>query len=402
LGRPGQARLAAAGPGPIVPCPHYPRCDGCPLVGQPYTAQLRLKQAAVERVLGAALGPGAPEILPILGARTPFGYRNQAKLVLRQTRAGLLAGLYAPGTHHVVDASACAVHHPAINRIVAVTTALITAARMPIYDERTGGGALRYLVVRHGLWQRRAQVILVAARRPEGLAALAHQLRRRCPTVASIVLNLNPAPRNVLFGPRWIALVGADGIVDRFGHVKLLARAGAFLQANPWVAGRLYGLVERWVAAHGRETVIDCYAGIGGIALTVAPGAGRVFAIEENTIAADDARSNARRNGVSNLRVLAGPVERVLPLLRREIGQADAATLNPPRAGVPPDVLDEIAALGPRRIVYVSCNPETLGRDLARLATGGYRTLHVQPVDMFPQSDQIECVALAERPANRA
>jgi 23S rRNA (uracil1939-C5)-methyltransferase len=215
------------------------------------------------------------------------------------------------------------------------------------------------------------------------------------------VLNLNAERGNVLFSRQWIPLSGADGLVDRFGHVKLLARAASFVQANPWIAGRLYGIAERWVAARGDETVIDLYAGIGGIALTVAPGVGRVFAIEENAVAAADARSNARRNGVSNLRVLVGAVEQVLPALRREIGRADVVTLNPPRAGVSAATLtlEDVAALGPRAVAYMSCNPETLARDLGRLGALGYRAVRVQPADMFPQTDQIESVALAERAA---
>ena len=188
-----------------------------------------------------------------------------------------------------------------------------------------------------------------------------------------------------------------EGIVERFGALKLQVRAGAFLQANPWVAGRLYGVVDRWIAAQGEETLVDLYAGVGGIAVGVAPGVRRVWAVEENEMAVGDARSNARRNGISNLRVLAGPVERLLPQLRRDIGTADVVTLNPPRTGVSMEVIAGIAALRPRAVLYLSCNIDTLARDLERLRGHGYQVVRAQPADMLPQTEHIECLALAVR-----
>jgi 23S rRNA (uracil1939-C5)-methyltransferase len=338
-----------------------------------------------------------PEILPIIGSRAPFGYRNQAKLVLRRTRAAVLAGLYVPGSHRVVDARACAVHHPSINRVVAATVALLDRGAASIYDERSRRGALRYLVVRHSVWQRQTQIVFVAAEQPPGLGALVRALRRRCRGVASVVLNLNASPGNVIFGPRWIALGGADAIVERMGGLRLQARAGSFIQANPWIAGRLYRTIERWVGGSGSESAVDLYAGIGAIALTLAPRMRRVYAIEESEIAAGDARSNARRNGIGNLRVLARPVEQALPELRRGLGAegADVVTMNPPRSGVSAEALAEVVALHPRAVAYLSCDLTSLARDLARLAAHGYRTVRVQPADMLPQTEHVECLALA-------
>jgi 23S rRNA (uracil1939-C5)-methyltransferase len=380
-----------------VPCPHYPRCDGCPLVGQPYTEQLRHKQGAVETALADALGPGSVEVLRIIGSRAPFGYRNQAKMVLKRTRAGVVAGLYAPGTHRVVDARACPVHHPAINRILAAATALLTEHDISIYDEREAQGALRYLVVRYSFWLRQAQVILVSTERPPALAGFIRVLRRRCRDVQSVVLNLNADRGNVIFGSQWIPVGGPAGIVDRMGTLKLHVSAGSFLQANPWVAGRLYRLAGRWVAGHADETVVDLYAGVGGIALTVAPDVRRVYAVEENPSATADSRSNARRNGISNVRALNGSVEELIEQLRHDLGACDVVTINPPRTGVPPDVLAGVAALRPRALLYLSCRIETLARDLARLRAYGYATRRVQPADMLPQTEHVECLALVER-----
>jgi 23S rRNA (uracil1939-C5)-methyltransferase len=327
----------------------------------------------------------------------PFGYRNQAKLVLRRSGAGVLAGLYAPGTHRVVDARACAVHHPAINRVVAATVELLDHAGTSIYDERSRRGALRYLVVRHSVWQRQTQLVFVAAEQPAGLGTLLRTLRRRCRTLASVVLNLNETPGNVIFGSRWIGLGGAEAIVERMGGLKLQARAGSFSQANPWIAGRLYRTIEHWVGGRGGETLVDLYGGIGAIALTLAPSMQRVYAIEESGIATGDARSNARRNGIGNLRAVAGPVEQMLPQLRQNLGTADVVTMNPPRSGVPAATLADVAALRPRAVAYLSCDVASLARDLAQLAAHGYRTVRIQPADMLPQTEHVECLALAVR-----
>jgi 23S rRNA (uracil1939-C5)-methyltransferase len=393
-----------------IPCPHYPRCDGCPLVGTPYAAQLRRKRDSVRAALAAAGLDAEP--LPIVGARTPFGYRNQAKLVLRRTRAGVMAGLYAPGTHRVVDARACAVHHPALNRVTASVLALLDRGGPSIYDERRAAGALRYLVVRYSFWQRRTQVTLVTAEPITGIGKFVRALRRRCPALAGVVLNVNETRGNVIFGSRWVTLGGEAAVVDRINGLALQARPGSFVQANPWIAGRLYRTAARWAEIRPGDTVVDLHTGIGGLALSLAPGARRVFAVEENEMACGDARSNARRNGIGQLRVLAGGVERVLPELGREIAGADVVALNPPRAGVSPEVLAAVAALRPRRVLYLSCDARTLAHDLARLGPLGYRTVRVLPADMLPQTDHVECLALAvpfaepygrpEDPATRA
>jgi 23S rRNA (uracil1939-C5)-methyltransferase len=367
------------------------------LIGSPYGDQLRWKQQAINDALAGALGAGTVEVLPIIGSQSPFGYRNQAKLVLRQTRGGVIAGLYAPGTHDVIDVRQCPVHHPVINRVVVTVTTLLTDFGMPIYDERSGKGMLRYVVVRYSSWLRQAQVILVSSRQPPGLAQLVRRLRRVTKGLKSVVLNINRSSGNVIFGSRWMSLGGPEGIVERFGPVKLHVRAGSFLQANRWVATRLYRLADRWLSGRGDETVVDLYAGAGGIALTLAPSVARVFAVEESDTATGDARSNARRNGISNLRAISGAVENVLSQLRGQLGTVDAVTLNPPRTGVPERVVREIVALRPRAVLYLSCDVETLARDLARLSALGYRTVRAQPADMLPQTRHIECLALAER-----
>lgn len=379
------------------PCPHFPRCDGCPLIGRPYAQQLRHKEAILQAALNALPRRHSGEVLPIIGSRATFGYRNQAKLVLGKARTGVRAGLYAPGTHRLVDASACVVHHPAINKVVAAVRRLVDRSGLSIYDERSGEGTLRYLIVRYSFWLRQSLAVFVATERPACLTGLARDLRRSVRGLTGVVLNLNRTRGNVLFGDAWLSLSGRDGLVDRFGTLKLGTRAGSFVQANPWVAGRLYRTVEKWVRGRDHETIVDLYAGTGAIALTVAPGVKRVFAVEESETAVGDARSNARRNGISNVRVLSGAAETVLRGLRGDLGKADVVTLNPPRTGVLSEVVDAVAALDPRTIVYMSCNPKTLVRDLERFRQSGYVTERLQPADMLPQTEHVECLALLNR-----
>jgi 23S rRNA (uracil1939-C5)-methyltransferase len=200
----------------------------------------------------------------------------------------------------------------------------------------------------------------------------------------------------VIFGSEWIPVGGRPGLVDRFGAVKLHISAGSFLQANPWIAGRLYRQAARWVDGRPDDTVVDLYSGVGGIALTVASDVRRVYAVEESELATGDCRSNARRNGISNVRALAGPTEDVVTQLRTDLDSVDVVTLNPPRTGVPPDALAAIAALRPRAMVYLSCSIDTLARDLVQLREHGYVARRIQPADMLPQTEHVECLALVE------
>ena len=360
------------------------------------------KREQVARVLLGYPSLAGAELEDVVGSRDLFGYRNIVKLVVLGSRSGLRAGVYEPGTHRLVDATGCSVHHPALNSVIAATLDEVAAAGIPAYDERHGTGELRYLVARYSAWVRRVLLILVTrSHEVSGLRELARRLPRRCSLLGGIVQNVNSEPGNVILGRRFFTLRPPADLVERIGFLKLQTSPGTFLQANLWTARRLYETVLDWADLQDSDTVVDLFAGVGPLTLYLATRAARVFGVEEVPAAVKDARSNARRNGFHNVRFREGASEAVLPSLAAELGGASVVTLNPPRKGALPSVLEEIARLSPRRIVYVSCNPETLARDLDRLTSFGYRLSRLRPFDMLPQTDHVEVVALLERSVAR-
>ncbi len=337
----------------------------------------------------------------VIGSRDLFGYRNVAKLAVRAGRGGRLrAGVYAPGSHRLVDAERCAVQHPGLTEIV--VAALEEAARLGIeaYDERRGTGELRYLVARYSAWMRRALLVLVSARTDDrALRELCRRLVHRCHSLGGVVVNHNGDRGNVVLGRRFATLRPPAELVERIGFLKLRVSPASFLQSNVWTARRIYEKALEWAAPGAADRVVDLFCGIGPLSLYLATGAKEVVGVEESAAAIRDARSNARRNGFHNARFEEGRAEEALPRIRTRLGRASVVTLNPTRKGASPGALEEIALMEPRRIVYVSCDAATLARDLDRLAGLGYRAIRLQPFDMLPQTDHVEVVALVERSA---
>lgn len=376
------------------PCAHFPDCVGCALIGTPYGRQLERKREMVREAFAAHPELAGLDVPLPIGSPKAFGYRNQAKLVARRTSRGLLLGIYRPGTHQVVDIGECPVHDPNITRVLESARRILEAQQAPTYDERTGQGWLRYLVVRTSGWQRSAQIILVV--RDRGFAGERNVVRAlaRLRGVTSVVLGLNSSPGNVIFGDRFVAAAGKDALIERIGDLRIKTRAGVFLQANVGVARRIYERVVRWADPQVGETCIDLYCGVGALTFHLAARAGRVFGIEESPLAVLDAKENIRLNGFHNVRFLAGPTAAQLPDLAQRLERIDLVTLNPPRKGADEATRLAIVACRSPRIVYVSCDPSTLARDLAWFAANGYGTEAVQPFDLLPQTEHIECVAL--------
>lgn len=379
-------------------CPHAPSCVPCPFRGLPYREQLRRKRERLTEALAKpALGA---EVEDVVGSRDLFGYRNVAKLAIRAGRGGRLrAGVYAPGTHRLADADRCLVQHPALTEVIVAALEEAAAAGIEPYDERRGSGELRYLVARYGAWTRRVLLAFVTALDDiSRLRAVARRLARRCRALGGIVANHNPEPGNVILGPRFAILRPPAELVERVGFLKLQVSAGSFLQVNVWTARRIYETALEWAAPAATDRVVDLFCGIGPLSFYLATRAREVVGIEDSPSAVRDARANQRRNAFHNVRFEEGRAEEALPRVRERLGGAEIVTLNPTRKGVSPALLAGIAELGPRRIVYVSCDPDTLARDLERLADLGYAAARVRPFDMLPQTAHVEAVALAVNP----
>lgn len=376
-----------------LPCPHYPNCVGCAWIGRPYGEQLDAKRQRVRAAFAAVPSLAEVDIPEVVGAPRPFGYRNQAKLVVRRAARGLLLGIYRPGTHQVVDIRQCPVHHPLITQTLERMAPILADSGLSIYDERDHSGSLRYVVVRVAAWSKTVQIILVTT---DAVLPHARTLVRalgRLPSVASIVHNINPTVGNVIFGSRFIPLTKETALIERVGGLKLKTHAGAFLQANIPMARRIYEYACSEAQLTEKTRALDLYCGAGALTFHLASSAHFVAGIETSPIAVSDAKENVRLNGFHNVRFYAGETAETLADAIPRLGPIDVVTLNPPRKGADEATRQAIVTLRPGRIVYVSCDPPSLARDLAWFHAHRYATVRVQPFDLLPQTEHVECVA---------
>jgi 23S rRNA (uracil1939-C5)-methyltransferase len=298
----------------------------------------------------------------------------------------------------ILDIDRCLLQSEAMNAVLAEVRAFVRETGWPVYRPEREEGLLRFLMLREGRATGEVMVNLVTASHDAATAgALADRLRARCPGVASVVLNVNPKKAAVAVGIEEHPIAGNERIRERIGGVDFAISANSFFQTNTRQAERLFGVVAEYAALGGQEVVFDLYAGTGAISLLLARQARAVYGIELVPAAIDDATRNAATNGIGNCTFLSGEVRHVLPELVRQGIRADVLVADPPRAGFHPKALRAVLALGPGRVVYVSCNPATLARDLGVLRAGGYRLTAVQPIDMFPHTPHIEVVARLDR-----
>jgi 23S rRNA (uracil1939-C5)-methyltransferase len=384
--------VARTSPLRVAPvCPAYGACGGCMLEHLQYPAQLAWKQARVREELERAQ-LDAPVAACVASPR-PLGYRNKSKLVYAVDEHGRpVLGAYAPRSHRVVDLSGCRVAEPPLDDLAGTLRDLLAAHAVQPYDERLGQGQLRYAILRaNHLGQ--VLLTLVSSGEPFGQGeAIARALAAARPEVVGVVQNINRSRGNALYGDEERTLGGAAHLAEQVGPVHLRLSSTAFFQVNRDVAARIYADLSDAAALTGQERVVDAYAGVGGIALTMARGAAEVIGIEEHARAVADAQAGAQLNHATRARFVVGDVQALLAGL----DAADIVVLNPPRRGCAPAVLQAAARLRPRLVAYVSCAPDTLARDLALLAQQGLRTRSVTPYDMLPQTPHVEALAIVE------
>jgi 23S rRNA (uracil1939-C5)-methyltransferase len=387
------------GRGPYeAPCPHYPHCIGCPLINVPYPEQLLKKRQIVVEALSAYRSLVQIQVPAVIASPYRLGYRARVKLVVRSSRGEVATGLYIPATHRVIDISSCPVHPRPVNQVTGYLKKKIIELKIVPYDERNDSGHLRYLDFRYSFARRELHVTLVTRHSefPQG-AALARSLSRRFSFVTGVIQNINETRGNVIWGDRYRLLSGRDTLLEEIGSLKFLFPAGAFSQANPAAAKKLYETVAEMTALTGRENVLDLYCGVGPTSLYLARTARVVWGIDESSLSIDTAKQNARRNGFSNCRFFAGNVGEKITEAQRTFGRIDSIVLNPPRKGVQPAAMEAILAVNTPKIIYVSCEPNSLSRDLDKLVNQGYRIRRLQPFDMFPQTEQVENVVQLEK-----
>ncbi|MCG7215054.1 23S rRNA (uracil(1939)-C(5))-methyltransferase RlmD [Paenibacillus mucilaginosus] len=391
-----------------APCPIYKQCGGCQLQHLSYEAQMRWKrQLVIDNLtrIGKLQVVGEREegiiVHPTLGMSDPWRYRNKAQVPIglaETEEGGLVGGFYAQGSHRIIDMEACLIQHENNDAVVGAVKKIARELGIRPYSEETGRGLLRHVIARYGFNTGEIMVVLVTNGRDLPHAdELTGLIRRDVPGVTSIVQNINTRETNVIFGDETRTLWGSDVIYDTIGDIRFAISARSFYQVNPVQTEVLYGKALEYAALTGRETVIDAYCGIGTISLFLAQKADRVYGVEIVPEAIEDARANARLNGIRNASFEAGPAEVVIPAWRGKGIAPDVIVVDPPRKGCDPALLETILAMRPERVVYVSCNPSTLARDLRVLEDGGFRTVQVQPVDMFPHTVHVESVAVLVR-----
>ncbi|MDD2501373.1 MAG: 23S rRNA (uracil(1939)-C(5))-methyltransferase RlmD [Geobacter sp.] len=380
------------------PCSDAALCLGCPLIPLRYGEQLRWKQAQVQAAFDNYASLKDLVVPRLLTPKRQLQYRTTAKLAVAGSHADPYIGIYRRASHDVVDLEDCPLHHPMINTVIKAVREGISKLKVPIYQDKNKSGILRYLVVRVSESTGEVMVTFVAARRAfNEIHHLARLLQDKVPQVKVLCQNVNSSEGNVIFGAHDHFLTKQQTIQERIGQVELLVSPRSFLQAQNDGARLLYETARDWAGLDGSQQVLDLYCGIGGIALTLAPVARQVLGVELNKDAVADAKRNARLNNAKNCRFEAGDVLEILDDLLEDELRFNCIVLNPPRKGCDRDVLDKVAEFAPERIVYVSCSPQTLGRDLDMLATKGYDCKKVQPVEMFPQTPHVENVALLVR-----
>ncbi|MBM7542169.1 23S rRNA (uracil(1939)-C(5))-methyltransferase RlmD [Amphibacillus cookii] len=378
------------------PCNVYFQCGGCQLQHMSYQMQLDMKRKQVETVLKKIAHIENVSVEPTLGMEDPWRYRNKVQIPVANKRGELITGFYRKKSHDIIEGmDRCIITAEVNDRMVEAVRSIADQLGIPAYDEQSHRGVLRHIMVRTG--QATEQTMIVLVTRTNELPhkkQLIKQLTETYPNVKSIIQNVNQERTNVILGKRTLCLWGDEYIYDTIGEIKFAISAKSFYQINPDQTKTLYEKALEFADLTGGETVIDAYCGIGTISLFLAEKAKKVYGVEVVPEAIEDAKQNAILNGITNTEFVVGQAEKIMPWWTAQGLRPDVIVVDPPRKGCDQALLDAMLEMKPDRIVYVSCNPSTLARDLAILEAGGYQTQKVQPVDMFPQTSHVECCSL--------
>jgi 23S rRNA (uracil1939-C5)-methyltransferase len=391
--------VLAPGPQRVeAPCAHYPACGGCRFQDLAYDAQVAAKHAWVEDSLRRIAGLADLPLEPIVPAASQFGYRNKMEYSFTQLEDGPTLGLHKAGRwDEVLEIEKCWLTTDLGNAIRNRMREWAREEKLEGYDQAEGKGYLRHLVVREGRNTGQALVQLVTHARERFDRERLIEVLTAFPEVRSIHWAINDGPAETTAVPTQV-LWGEDAIEEEIGGLRLRIRPNAFLQTNTEMAARLYELAREYAALSGGETVYDLYCGIGTIGLSMARDAMTVWGVDISEESVACAIENQELNGIGNTAFFAGNVGAVLRELHERAGDPDVVIVDPPRAGLAGKALKRLGELAAPRVVYVSCNPTTLAGDLKRLGEEyGYELRRARPVDMFPHTPHVECVALLER-----
>ncbi len=377
---------------PEVDCPAFGRCGGCNWRHITYEAECRYKQNWVQDTMRRVGAVEAP-VLPLIGGDHPDRYRNKAQFPVAKGEDGPLIGFFAPRSHRIIPCRDCRLQPEGYAAVLDAVDQWMRASGAAAYDEERHTGLVRHIYIRQAAVTGEMMVCLVCtkAELPQ-VDTLVDLMQQAAPALVSLTVNINPDRTNVILGGRNITLWGADSIVDRLCGLHFRLSPHSFYQVNHAQTEKLYRLAAQAAGLTGKETLLDLYCGTGTIGLSMAHTAGCVIGVEVVEAAVRDARRNAAANHIRNARFICADAAQAAAQLKKEGTHPDVVILDPPRKGCSPDLIDTVAEMAPERVVYVSCDPATLARDLRLFAEKGYRTQWVQPVDLFPRTAHVENV----------
>ena len=375
-------------------CPLYKQCGGCQLQHLSYEDQLRFKRKVVVEDIHNIGHQANTPVLNVLGAENPWHYRNKTQMPLGIVKGRVVTGCYSWDTHKIVPTQDCPIQCEENNALLAAVREVVEKLGIPIYNEDKHTGILRHVVGRVGRNGELMLVLVTTDTELRNAKQLVNMLRKRLPTLVSVQQNIQTYQNSVVMGRETHLLWGKPSIMAQLGLLHFTVSPRSFFQINTAQAKVLYDTVLDFAQLTGREVVLDAYCGTGTIGLYLAHKAKKVYGIEIVRPAILDANRNAKENKIKNIEFICGDATREVPKLYNAGVKADVVVVDPPRAGCTPQVLRTLTAMRPERIVYVSCNPETLARDLQLLQKQGYHCSKIQPVDMFPQTFHVETVAL--------
>lgn len=373
---------------PILKCPHAKKCGGCQLQNMTYERQLSFKQVKVIKLLGRYR-----HVDEIIGMKHPYHYRNKVQAAFGERGREIISGIYQSSTHKIVPVDSCLIEDPKADEIIVTIRKLVQSFKLRAFNDVAMKGFLRHVLIKRGFSSGQIMVVLVTGTMEfPKQESFINALLSRHPEITTIVQNVNKKRTSLLLGEESRVLYGDGYIEEDLCGFRFRISPKAFYQVNPTQTEVLYNKALAFAELTGKETVLDAYCGTGTIGIIASPRVKRVVGVELNGDAVRDAKVNAELNGVDNVEFYEDDAGRFMVKEAQRGAQYDVVIMDPPRAGASQEFLKCLVTLAPKRVVYVSCNPETQARDLAFLIKNGYRVKKIQPVDMFPHTEHVETV----------
>lgn len=374
-------------------CPLYKKCGGCQLQNMTYEEQLSYKMALSIRHLGRF-----GHVNEIIGMEKPYHYRNKVQAAFSYRNGRIISGVYQSSSHRVVLTEKCMIEDEKADEIITDIRKMLPRFRLTAYNEDTGRGFLRHVLVKRGFSTGEIMVVLVTGtnifpKKNEFLEALLEKHK----DITTVIWNINSSKTSLVLGEKETVLYGSGYIKDVLCGKTFRISAKSFYQINPVQTEKLYNAAMEYACLTGKERVLDAYCGIGTIGLVASSKAKEVIGVELNKDAVKDAIVNAKLNGAENIKFFCADAGEFMVDMASEKEKVDVVFMDPPRAGSDVKFLKSVATLKPQKIVYISCNVETQARDLAFLCKNGYKVMKIQPVDMFPHTNHVESVVLLNR-----